>query len=1146
MTINKNNIKRNKLNNKGFTLVEILATIALLGVVMLIAVGSFNTIRKKILERQYKVLVDNLYASGNKYYNDTGEIAVYVKELVEFGYYEGSKDGKVIDPVNGFNMEYLFLRMKDNSEKDLFYYDENSKLTKYNHNSVNENSLQYLSIHTGITATTVDSKNNICNVDCSNTRWTNENIKLEYYAPTDKQSKITGKPIKYKYAWYNANNSYKDISDDKSITIKANEKEVYEAEYILVVENLDEQTKTAFNTQIHIDKKAPTIDVPNPIEGASVQISVSDKGSGVVLSSFKINDNNCPLEDSNCENYVIENNNDNKYNITFPGAGTYNLYIEDNAGNTFSKQIDISNPKCNVYFLDQDGNELLGGRYINVDKDRSVLVPTISDYDQNLMKLSWYYNNNGSREPVTIINNRISLSDYCSTAQDLYFLLGTENYKCNVKYKMNNPNGSKWCITTVHDEPGKIDSTHQDELTVNNIFNNRGSYTIIAPAQAPKYRNALCISEEYNFITWSSSTIDYAPGKVITYSDFYNITPDNNDSKTMELNASWTKDTIHTLTLDANGGFFDNSEVKLYIPKYKNSSINLSNYVPSSEDSSKMFDGWCSKKDCSGLFNKKYSANANYTSNKDLTLYAQWKSKTYTITYDAQGGSFDGTDGCNSSKCVKSGLSGNVNIINAIPSNGDSSSFSYWSTSTGLFGSKYNPGELYTGQESITLYAKYKSRLSLSYSASGATDVPSTQYGSFGDSLTVGHAPTYPDGSNIVFKEWKSSVLGIKYDPGDSIKLLSSTKLSANTGKDSITITYDPNGGWWMDGTQNVKTQTGSGINKNTLISDHPNYGRYYEFVGWSCGRISYCQPSNSYDFSSSITLRAQYKYNPPADEDGPVDNPPVSPDPYVPEPSIPSTCSINYDTNGGGIIWPSTGNCGSSIPITTQRPSKQNFEFYGWSKNSSCSNMVSGNMYISESTTLYACYNPVPLNKHTVTFDTGYGSGYTSKSNYSSSYSKGDYVDMPSLTAKIPASEVGWNQSTKSPYYLVNWTCNGTTVSKTGGFVMDNYDITCSAKWVNVCKYAKNKDFSSENTLSNINNANYLPGNKFTSSWTDDCYDRYGNLIKENNDVWYNRFIDNSSACIAEFGSDICDGRTKMSDFKNTYSCKYHGYWCK
>ena len=58
-------------NKKGFTLMELLSVIVLLGIIITIGLFSISSIRKTILDRQYKNLKTEIELAAEKYYQDT-------------------------------------------------------------------------------------------------------------------------------------------------------------------------------------------------------------------------------------------------------------------------------------------------------------------------------------------------------------------------------------------------------------------------------------------------------------------------------------------------------------------------------------------------------------------------------------------------------------------------------------------------------------------------------------------------------------------------------------------------------------------------------------------------------------------------------------------------------------------------------------------------------------------------------------------------------------------------------------------------------------------------------------------------------------------------------------------------------------------
>ena len=126
------------MNKKGFTLVELLATVVLLCLVTLIATFTINKSVKDAKNRSHNAQVDTLLSAGISYTNKEESVdlnningyKIYLNELASKGYVDSS----IKDPLNGkmLNMSSSYIEIKisssvNNTQSDIKDYKYNGK-----------------------------------------------------------------------------------------------------------------------------------------------------------------------------------------------------------------------------------------------------------------------------------------------------------------------------------------------------------------------------------------------------------------------------------------------------------------------------------------------------------------------------------------------------------------------------------------------------------------------------------------------------------------------------------------------------------------------------------------------------------------------------------------------------------------------------------------------------------------------------------------------------------------------------------------------------------------------------------------------------------------------------------------------------------
>ena len=306
------------------------------------------------------------------------------------------------------------------------------------------------------------------------------------------------------------------------------------------------------------------------------------------------------------------------------------------------------------------------------------------------------------------------------------------------------------------------------------------------------------------------------------------------------LYAQWTKIT-YTISYDANGGSgAPSSQTKTY-----GTDLTLSSTKPTRTGYD--FLGWSTS---STATTATYTAGGKYTANSGATLYAVWSINTYTISYDANGGS-----GAPSSQTKYYGTDLTLSSTKPIRTGYD---FLGWSTSSSATTAIYEAGGKYTANSGATLYAVWRQNsFTVSYDANGGSGAPSSQTKYYGTDLTL--STTAPTRTGYTFMGWSTSnsATTATYTAGGKYTANSGATLYAVWTKTTYTIAYNANGG---SGAPDSQTKTyGEDL---TLSSKAPTRSGHI-FLGWgtsSSATTATYQPGGKYTANSGSTLYAVWQ----------------------------------------------------------------------------------------------------------------------------------------------------------------------------------------------------------------------------------------------------------------------------------------------
>ena len=147
------------MNNKGFTLVELLAVITILGIIMGLCTMSVLGFMDIVSNHNYDSLIKEIRTSAEKYAFDANKYVFFIDELVTEGYMEADDEGNIYDPknkdrrINCFPVEVEYTKGK--------YYSNITEETFEEDNICNEDILNKSDINFGITSFLVSDKYNL-------------------------------------------------------------------------------------------------------------------------------------------------------------------------------------------------------------------------------------------------------------------------------------------------------------------------------------------------------------------------------------------------------------------------------------------------------------------------------------------------------------------------------------------------------------------------------------------------------------------------------------------------------------------------------------------------------------------------------------------------------------------------------------------------------------------------------------------------------------------------------------------------------------------------------------------------------------------------------------------------------------------------
>lgn len=287
--------------------------------------------------------------------------------------------------------------------------------------------------------------------------------------------------------------------------------------------------------------------------------------------------------------------------------------------------------------------------------------------------------------------------------------------------------------TFYYDDNATSATTSRGAVNINTTVSSGSGWSTTNQVKLKEY--------DYTFTRGTSSSKRYVAAK---------LTNIDRVGGTMTCSTSYTIPALtkYTVSYNANGG----SGAPSSQSKYYGKTLTLSSTKPSRTGYT--FKGWATSSGGSVA----YASGASYTANASATLYAVWQANTYTIKYNANGGT-----GAPSNQTKTYGVALTLSSTKPTRASVDSGdgvltkyTFKGWATSANSSTVAYAAGAKYTANASVTLYAVWSTATTITeydvtYNTNGGSNV-SSQVKKKGTALTL--RTTIPTKTGYTFSGW--------------------------------------------------------------------------------------------------------------------------------------------------------------------------------------------------------------------------------------------------------------------------------------------------------------------------------------------------------------------------------------------------------
>lgn len=377
-----------------------------------------------------------------------------------------------------------------------------------------------------------------------------------------------------------------------------------------------------------------------------------------------------------------------------------------------------------------------------------------------------------------------------------------------------------------------------------------------------------------------------------------------------------------------------------------------------------------------------FAANASYSSNANLNLYAKWTPVARTVTYTGTT-----TSGALPAQLINKYIGDTFTVSSASAFSRAGFAFTGWSDGT----NSYSVGAIYTvASTDVTLTAQWTGlSYSITYAANGGSGSLPTQINlSNGETFTVQANSLTKTGYSFV--AWNDGTAN--YAAGATYTMsTANVSLIAQWTATGYEITYDGNGSDGGSAPATGRYVTG-GAPYSVALNTFTKTG--YNFTGWKTSTAVDYAPGTGYASTANLVLIAQWAAK---------------------------TIAISYNVNGGSGSAPASANWTYNVSTAATLDvgtglTKTGYTFGGWAASASA---TTGAFTGTPSSSLTYCAVWTPVT-YTVTYAAGSGSGTApteSGKTLGTTFvlASGNSLTPPASSGAVTYSFAYWNDGTSN-----------------------------------------------------------------------------------------------------------------------------------